>query len=564
MEYDEFGNPINSEAQDDSASGGNTGGAGGGQKTGVSTAGNRQTLSITPDQTQGTTDLKVDGSNQNTSGTAHDMDFFAEEDPGDRHNPLGLVDLFADDDTQNGSGNNETNAGGTEIGEGYDPTADVEQAQKEAEKELNRFVKEQLDANPFLALVEWDITTTVVFQPIEGYSDESAENYEELVAQEWEEYSSMAGVPTDYRDEVMIRNQELAEQERLAEEEAKAQAEALQAQTQVWGTSEHNPNDNIVELLEFGQAGFYNGEYTTYDEGRQKVFNDYQEAHGLDVDPFEDKRMLNLGEAYDNAFEFMEEDEVNSRNDMLTRVQEYLDYSWTAEDDLDGWYNYNNGSSGIDYEAGETYGGVPYSQRKRGVLEGLDFVINNNPNFYTTFDDGEKRMPTYGNDCSGFVGDVWMTQYTSVSTMISRANGDLTVPVFYEVDKLFDSTLDMEYLKARYPYLSEYYTENDVHTSKGVLSTNFDFVGGADKGQGSSELIQSYPSLTPGDAVATEMEEGKEHVRFVVGNDGEKITVAEQTPSGTIMSTYTYEELAAQEYYGITIFGDSNKNGGEE
>ena len=402
--------------------------------------------------------------------------------------------------------------------------------------------------------------TIEVEQPFSGFNYDESKLIDEMGSQVGDDASVTNLKFTGLVSEADITMETDLEYENQAEDgitDIRFDDSFFESEQESTESEQDNSDQYTIELLEFGEAGYYDGRFVSH--VREDVFETYEKENeqNWDNDAVEDKRMLHFSntfdKTFDETFEPISEEEVNARNDILTRAQEYSDYTWTAEDNLDGWYNYETGSSGIDFEEGETYQDIPYSQKNRRVLEVIDYLINYDSDFYTSLDKNNRHMPLYGADCNSLLGDVWRTEFTGVETMIDRANGTTLVSVDFSVPEILGSIYPGNYYEERYPDLYHYY-ETQGYEKDGEMAADFDFVGGADKGDKGSGLVPTYLSLTPGDAIATV--EGVDHVRLVVGNDGEKITVEEQTPSGTKIVTYTYEELANDGYLGITVFGE--------
>lgn len=94
------------------------------------------------------------------------------------------------------------------------------------------------------------------------------------------------------------------------------------------------------------------------------------------------------------------------QNQILSRARGMIDYRWTPTKDLRGW-------NGYIFAKGKEVTGIPYSQTEyqtdleafKKALQKSDFYDSNyNPSY------DSRKMPKYGNDCSGFVSFSWGTK----------------------------------------------------------------------------------------------------------------------------------------------------------
>lgn len=184
----------------------------------------------------------------------------------------------------------------------------------------------------------------------------------------------------------------------------------------------------------------------------------------------------------------------------LTRAANMINMIWTPTQNVTGW------KGGKIFSAGVPYAGMPYSQtpNQMGSPEAFLSAMGNS-DFYTVYTDASgRKMPRYGNDCSGFV---------SLSWNIGRYN--------------------------------------TTGLKNGIISGQFPKVGSYNvSAPSTSDLISSYAFLVPGDAVVV----GGSHTFMIAYNDiaNQKVQCYEQTPYNAQVTEWTYSAMANGKYLPFT------------
>ena len=184
----------------------------------------------------------------------------------------------------------------------------------------------------------------------------------------------------------------------------------------------------------------------------------------------------------------------------LTRAANMINMIWTPSQNVTGW------RGGKIFSAGVPYAGMPYSQTPNQMGSPDAFLsAMGNSDFYTVYTDASgRKMPRYGNDCSGFV---------SLSWNIGRYN--------------------------------------TTGLKNGIINGQFPKVGSYDVSTPStSDLISSYAFLVPGDAVVV----GGSHTFMIAYNDiaNQKVQCYEQTPYNAQVTEWTYSSMANGKYLPFT------------
>ncbi len=203
---------------------------------------------------------------------------------------------------------------------------------------------------------------------------------------------------------------------------------------------------------------------------------------------------------------------------VLARSRDCLDYTWTPTMDLVRWRN--NGT----YEANVQVEGMPYTQANQAYpVTYVGYAELSFPNamqygdFYTPYTNASGiTMPRYGLDCSGFLSYcMGTTRKTTQTFMSGLRNG--TYAAVGEYDPL--------------DFLG--YSNGKLY----VLELNSTL---------KNELKEAYDDMLSGwDGLVN-----SGHCMLVCGlsRDSERVTVREQTPSGTAERVYTYSQLADDGY----------------
>lgn len=184
----------------------------------------------------------------------------------------------------------------------------------------------------------------------------------------------------------------------------------------------------------------------------------------------------------------------------LTRAANMINMIWTPAKNVTGW------KGGKTFSAGVAYAGMPYSQtpNQMGSPEAFLSAMGKS-DFYTVYTDASgRKMPRYGNDCSGFVSLSW----------------DI----------------------GRY---------NTTGLKNGIVNGQFPKVGSYNVSSPSTaELIASDAFLVPGDAVVV----GGSHTFMIAYNDiaNQKVQCYEQTPYNAQVTEWTYSSMANGKYLPFT------------
>ena len=188
---------------------------------------------------------------------------------------------------------------------------------------------------------------------------------------------------------------------------------------------------------------------------------------------------------------------IQQREDILDKAYEYLNYTWIPAQDLVGY------NGGVEYKKGELRHGPAYSQHSRISWDEFDEKLDDS-DFYSPFTRAKDNviMPMYGQDCSGFVSDVWNLPKMGTWTIHDQIEG--------------------KYEEPKYDYFNLY-------------------------------QLSSFHDLKPGDAVLSP----GHHIRLVSKVIGDTVYCIEQTTSGddgTQKNSYLISELEAENYIPISKF----------
>lgn len=179
-----------------------------------------------------------------------------------------------------------------------------------------------------------------------------------------------------------------------------------------------------------------------------------------------------------------------------------LNVEWIPTQILVGWRGNH------DFPAGKKVIGIPYTQNRQKNAAGFLAVLSA-ADFYDSKPVNGTIMPTYGNDCSGFLSFAWN---------ISRQ----TTYTFTEGIK------------------------NGTYAQVGSYSAN------AEK-PNQSDLKNSYNYLKRGDGLVCRIgKDGHALLVAVPDPENEVVHVYEQTPPQTTINTWTYGDLAMGGYKPFT------------
>lgn len=202
---------------------------------------------------------------------------------------------------------------------------------------------------------------------------------------------------------------------------------------------------------------------------------------------------------------------------VLSRANKCYDYTWTPTQNLTKWRG--NGS----YSANVTVRGLPYSQAIQAYPETyygyaeLSFTeALNYADFYTPYTSNEIVMPRYGLDCSAFLSYCIGTTRKNTRDFLSLlASGTYDAVGGYEPQNFLGYSG------------GSYYVLSLTTAQENTLIDAYGSAGGCHAGL-----------VTNG------------HCMLIISNSSStsRLTVREQTPSGTVERVYTYEQLANDGY----------------
>lgn len=172
---------------------------------------------------------------------------------------------------------------------------------------------------------------------------------------------------------------------------------------------------------------------------------------------------------------------------LLNKATEVIDFKWTPVRDLVGW------KKRYRYFAGTTYKGIVYSQNNQREPGVFDWDVKNRSDFYEPFQNYGTAMPKYGMDCSAFVSYVWNIRR-------NHTNG------FIDAIK-----------KGTYVKVGDYDPNNPSPDA----------------------LVAAYSKLKSGDAIVK-----SGHIRLVESVEGTTVYCYEQSPQGTLSTSYQFSDLA--------------------
>ncbi|MGL5692668.1 MAG: leucine-rich repeat domain-containing protein [Peptostreptococcaceae bacterium] len=191
----------------------------------------------------------------------------------------------------------------------------------------------------------------------------------------------------------------------------------------------------------------------------------------------------------------------NERQQIITKANMMVSMQWKPNNNLIGWQGKST------FKKGTTYTGMPYSQtgNQNSANEYMYYLNNSSSfNFYSKYTAPTKyTMSRFGNDCSGFVSDVWDIERQSTSDFVNGIKN------------------------GTYPKVGSY---SPTSPKK-------------------ADLKKAYTYLQPGDAVVK-----KGHTYLIVSNDiaNSKVYVYEQTPPKARKTSFSYESMASSGYMPFT------------
>lgn len=194
----------------------------------------------------------------------------------------------------------------------------------------------------------------------------------------------------------------------------------------------------------------------------------------------------------------------SQRDSAVSIAKGMVEMSWMPTQDLIGW-------KGKVFPANVWVTGMPYSQTayqkdQKGFLESMGYS-----DFYTTYVSGDRLMPRYGNDCSGFVSFAWeISRNTTQGFLKGISNGSY-------------STVGATHYKI-------------MQDGNGLYRIyNYDDV----------LMKEAFGSISRGDAL---IQYG--HMFLVAANSysAKVVYVYEQTPQRAVYTSYTYDELAKDNF----------------
>ena len=182
---------------------------------------------------------------------------------------------------------------------------------------------------------------------------------------------------------------------------------------------------------------------------------------------------------------------TSAQKPIMDKAKAMVNLTWRPTKNLMGWRGTKV------FQAGVTYRGIPYSQTPHQE-DNLSFPGTlSKAGFYTTFSNGGKTMPMYGNDCSGFVSYAWGIPRNNTSGFVA-----------------------------------------------GIRSGRYAKVGSYNANAPSAaDLKASYRRMHSGDAMVK-----VGHVILVESVQGTNVVCYEQTPAQAIVSTHSFDELASHGY----------------
>lgn len=191
----------------------------------------------------------------------------------------------------------------------------------------------------------------------------------------------------------------------------------------------------------------------------------------------------------------------NERQQIITKASLMVDMKWKPNNNLIGWQGKST------FNKNTTYTGMPYSQtgNQTSRNEYMYYLDNDESfDFYSKYIAPTKyTMGRFGNDCSGFVSDVWNIERQSTSDFVNGIKN------------------------GTYPKVGSYSSTSPKK----------------------SDLKKAYTYLQPGDAVVK-----KGHTYLIVANDiaNSKVYVYEQTPPKARKISFSYESMASSGYMPFT------------
>lgn len=278
----------------------------------------------------------------------------------------------------------------------------------------------------------------------------------------------------------------------------------------------------LVDITNQTEGKVCDEEIVTYDRGRiDALCMGTTEIHLF----YEDQECVLLARVLSDYNPFEESSTIEPQTlgagICMERANACYYYSWTPTQDLTGWREERT------YYANITVQGLPYSQWTQAYPVTYSFApisftqAMGYANFYETQQaptaNGSAKCPTYGLDCSGFlsycIGTNRKTTYGFISGIFDGT---------YSAVGGYDANQFITYGSSSYSRIKPL-TEEMKATIK-----------------------NAYASATRYESALVE----NDHCRLVISNSPsqKQIGVMEQTPSGTVMKTYSYDELANAGY----------------
>ena len=181
----------------------------------------------------------------------------------------------------------------------------------------------------------------------------------------------------------------------------------------------------------------------------------------------------------------------NERQAIVDYAYSMSSLRWTPRLDLVG-YKWQYTFKANTEQIGIPYSMTDYQQNKAGFVSALS-----KSDFYSAYTWNNNRMPKYANDCAAFV---------SYSMGLSRKN----------------TTNFIDGIKSGlYPKVGSYNASSPSY----------------------SDLVNSYKSLQPGDAVVNAA-----HTFLIDYNSGSSIYAYEQTPPNAVYTYHSYDDMASGKY----------------
>lgn len=239
---------------------------------------------------------------------------------------------------------------------------------------------------------------------------------------------------------------------------------------------------------------------------------------------------------------FEELSEIEKKREKIIEYMEAMRHvEWSPKEDILYW----NPKMGFVYKKGETYYGIPYTQKNRDATLEKFLMSLEDVNGKKVYNGPYKKCEYLGTDCSKAIITAW------------TLNAD---PGF-----MLDDTLDMfkNLGKGSLEPVGEYFYTGDEHSTLDIADKN-----------GEEVIFKSYENLQPGDAILTcsyETYYGNDwrnnywhcgHVRLVVKVDVDKQTIEYIDQAGVDNEKKLYGANGKSSWRRETIsFKDAYKKG---